>query len=260
MTHLFQIFILAFVEGLTEFLPVSSTGHMIIVSHWLQMPQDEALKAFEVIIQLAAIFAIMLIYRQQMRLKKWRLWLKVLLAFLPVAIIGFIFAHQVKSLFLVPVVATMFIIGGLALIVLEHFYKTSQKVKINQIDQVSWQAALKVGLWQVLALIPGTSRSGATIFGGMVSGLSRSVATEFSFLVALPVILAASGYDLVKHGHQFNFNQWQLLLFASFVAFTVAYVAVKLLADYVKKHTLIAFGIYRILFGLLLIYFFYFPR
>ncbi len=179
--NLFSVMVLSLVEGVTEFLPISSTGHMIVVSSFLKMVQSENLKAFEVIIQLAAILAIVVIYRDKVSFKKLSLWLKVLIAFIPVGLVGFLFAHFIKSLFLVPVVATMFIVGGVAFIILEYFYRRRPAPKVKTMDQISYWQALKVGLWQVLALVPGTSRSGATIFGSMVSGLSRQVAVEFSF-------------------------------------------------------------------------------
>ncbi len=255
MTLLLPVIILALVEGITEFLPVSSTGHLIVVAKFLHLPQTDHLKAFEVIIQLSAILAIAWFYRARFTWKNRQLWLKVILAFLPIGFVGFLLADLVKSLFSVTVVAIMFILGGLAFVLLEKFYSRLQHPTTN-LDSVTWTQALKIGFWQVLALIPGTSRSGATIFGGMVSGLDRQTATEFSFLLALPVMLAASGYDLVKHYRLFSLQEWHYLLLASLISFVTAYLTVKLFLTYLKQHNFNLFGVYRLLFGLLLLLFF----
>ncbi len=254
--NLFSVMVLSLVEGVTEFLPISSTGHMIVVSSFLKMVQSENLKAFEVIIQLAAILAIVVIYRDKISFKKLSLWLKVLSAFIPVGLVGFLFAHFIKSLFLVPVVATMFIVGGVAFIILEYFYRRRPAPKVKTMDQISYWQALKVGLWQVLALVPGTSRSGATIFGSMVSGLSRQVAVEFSFLTALPVMLAAAGFDFLKHYPSFGSSYSSLLLFSFALTFIVAFVTVRLFLKYIKKYNLTPFGWYRIIFGIFLLIWF----
>ncbi len=246
------IAILAFIEGLTEFLPISSTGHMIVVSRFLNLPQTETLKAFEVIIQLAAIFAIAIFYRHRFRWSERQLWFKVFLAFLPIGLIGFLFVDLIKSLFSVTVVAVMFLLGGLIFLLIEHKYSANSH-PTTSLDKITWSQALKIGFWQVLALIPGTSRSGATIIGGILSGLDRQTATEFSFLLALPVMLAASSFDLIKHYHLFTLEQWHLLLMASFIAFLTAYLTVKFFLSYLKHHDFKLFGWYRILFGLLLL-------
>ena len=253
--HWFNILILSLVEGVTEFLPVSSTGHMIVVSKFLSLSQTKVLKAFEVIIQLAAILAIVLFYRHRLRWSQRQLWLKVFLAFLPVGIVGFLLADLVKSLFSVPIIALMFILGGLVFIFIEKRY-SSFSHQTQSLDSITWQQAFKIGLWQVLALIPGTSRSGATIVGGLLSGLDRHTATKFSFLLALPVVLAASGFDLLKHYRLFTLQEWHLLLFASLVAFISAYLTVKFFLTYLKHHNFTFFGWYRLLFGLILLLFF----
>ncbi len=255
MFSLIHVITLAVVEGLTEFLPVSSTGHLIVAARFLHLPQTEDLKAFEVIVQLSAILAIAWFYRSRFRWSQRQLWLKVFLAFLPIGIVGFLLADLVKSLFSVSIVATMFIVGGLTFLWLEkqyhHFSHPTQ-----QLQDVSWSQALKIGLWQILALIPGTSRSGATIIGGMLSGLDRQTATEFSFLLALPVMLAASGYDLVKHYSLFTVQEWHFLFIASLISFITAYLTVKFFLAYLKHHNFNFFGLYRLAFGLLLLLFF----
>ena len=253
--NLIHVFILSIVEGITEFLPISSTGRMIVVSKFLHMPQTNNLKAFEVIIQLSAIFAIVLYYKTKLNLQNKSLWFKIVVAFLPIGMFGFLFSSFVKSLFSVYIVAFMFIVGGVAFIFLEHFFSNLEH-GVSNLNEISYTQAFKVGLWQILALIPGTSRSGATIFGGMISGLSRQTATEFSFLLALPVMISASGYDLFKNAHIFTSQDWLLLIFSSIVSFIAAYATVKLFLAYIKKHNFISFGIYRIVFGLLLFLFY----
>jgi len=175
---IFQAIILGIVEGATEFLPISSTGHMIVVADWLGMKQTEANTAFEVIIQLAAILAVVFNYKEKFTLQKIDLWTKVFVAFLPIGIVGFIFSHQVKALFSVPVVATMFIVGGIIFLILEYFYK-AQNHTTTDVEQVTMKQALWIGVAQVFALIPGTSRAGSTIVGALLVGLSRKAAAEF---------------------------------------------------------------------------------
>ncbi len=252
-----NIFILSVVEGITEFVPISSTGHMIVVAKFLNMPQTQALKALEVIIQLSAILAIVWFYKNRLSFKKALFWLKVFIAFLPVGLIGFIFSSYIKGLFSVYVVAVMFILGGIAFLIFEYFYKHSASERINKLEDVTYLQAFKVGLWQVLALIPGTSRSGATILGGMASGLSRQTATEFSFLTALPVMVSAAGFDLVKNHHFFEAGQFKLLIAALIIAFLTAYFTVKFLLKFIKRHTFIPFAVYRIIFGLILLWFWF---
>ena len=247
-----NVFILSLIEGITEFLPVSSTGHMIVVSRFLSLPQSQTLKAFEVIIQLSAILAIVLFYKDKLSFKRVLFWLKVFIAFLPVGLVGFLLSDFVKSLFSVYVVAIMFILGGIAFLILENFYKRSITKKTSELEEVTYLQAFKIGLWQVLALVPGTSRSGATILGGMVSGLSRQTATEFSFLTALPVMVSAAGFDLVKNYHFFDLQQWRLLVFALMVSFLTAFLTVKFFLKYVRKYNFVPFAVYRIVFGLIL--------
>ncbi len=248
---IFQAIILGIVEGMTEFLPISSTGHMIVVADWLGMKQTEANTAFEVIIQLAAILAVVFNYKEKFRRDKIDLWAKVFIAFLPIAIIGFIFSHQVKALFSVPVVATMFIVGGIVFLILEHFYKPERHTT-TEVEQVSFKQALWIGIAQVFALIPGTSRAGSTIVGALLVGLSRKAAAEFSFLLALPVMAATSGYDLLKHYQDFEGSNFIALGAGFITAFVVAYLTMKFFIKFLEKFTFVAFGVYRILFGLLL--------
>jgi undecaprenyl-diphosphatase len=245
--------ILGLVEGATEFLPISSTGHMIVVSQWLGMEQTEGNKAFEVIIQLAAILAVVANYKERFTFKHTRLWCQVFIAFLPVAIVGFLFRHQIKELFSVSVVATMFIVGGVIFLVTEKVIK-NKKASVEQLEDLSFKQALWVGLAQVFALIPGTSRAGSTIVGALFAGLSRKASAEFSFLLALPVMMAASGYDLLSNYKAFSGAQLLLLLVGFVVAFASAFVTMKLFMAFLDKFTFVAFGWYRIVFGGLLLF------
>ena len=245
--------ILGTVEGITEFLPISSTAHMIIVSTLLGLKQTIQNVAFEVIIQLGATLAIVFLYLEKINFKEINLWKKVILAFFPLAIIGFLLRHQIKELFTIQTVAWMFIIGGIVFFIVEKLY-SFKKVKVKDVEKVSFKQALIIGFFQVFALIPGTSRSGATIVGGMFSGLSRKTAADFSFLLAIPTMFAASGYELLKNIHSFSNQNLLVLVIGFIVSFISSYIAVKLFLKFVQKYTLNAFGIYRIIFGIILLY------
>jgi undecaprenyl-diphosphatase len=250
--NLIDSIILGIVEGITEFLPISSTAHMIIVSTLLGLKQTIQNIAFEVIIQLGATLAIVLIYLEKINFKEIKLWQKVFLAFLPLAVIGFLLRHSIKDLFTINTVAWMFIIGGVVFFIVEKLYNEDNKIK--DVEKVSFKQALIIGFFQVFALIPGTSRSGATIVGGMLSGLSRKTAADFSFLLAIPTMFAASGYEFIKNISSFKDQNLTVLAVGFIVSFISAYIAVKLFLKFVEKYTLNAFGIYRIIFGVLLLY------
>ena len=250
--NLVDSIILGIVEGITEFLPISSTAHMIIVSTLLGLKQTVQNIAFEVIIQLGATLAIVLIYLEKINFKEIKLWQKVFLAFLPLAVIGFLLRHSIKDLFTINTVAWMFIIGGVVFFIVEKLYKEGNKIK--DVEKVSFKQALIIGFFQVFALIPGTSRSGATIVGGMLSGLDRKTAADFSFLLAIPTMFAASGYEFIKNISSFKDQNLTVLAVGFIVSFISAYIAVKLFLKFVEKYTLNAFGIYRIIFGILLLY------
>ncbi len=249
---IFQAIIIGIIEGFTEFLPISSTGHMIVASKFLGIPQDSLTKAYEVIIQFAAILAVMLIYRDKISFKKIALWQKLIVAFLPLAIVGFIFKDQIKTLFNVETVAWMFIIGGIVFLVVESFYE-EKKSHISNVEEVSFKEALWIGFAQIFSLIPGTSRAGATIIGGLLTGLDRKTSMEFSFLLAIPVMTAVSGYDLLKHYEEFVSVNWSAFAIGFMVAFVVAYLTIKLFLVFIQKFTFVTFGIYRIIFGVILL-------
>ena len=225
---------------------------MIVASEFLGIPQDALTKAYEVIIQFAAILAVMLIYRDKITFKKIPLWTKLFVAFLPLAIVGFIFKDTIKTLFNVETVAWMFIIGGIVFLVVEYFY-TEKEHAVHDVEQVSIKQALAVGVAQIFSLIPGTSRAGATIIGGMLAGMDRKSSAEFSFLLAIPVMAAVSGYDLLKHYHEFASANWGAFAIGFVVAFVVAYATIKLFLVYLQRFTFVPFGIYRIIFGTVLL-------
>lgn len=257
---LLKALILGLVEGLTEFLPVSSTGHMIIVGDLLNF-NDEIGKAFEIVIQLGAILAICWEYRRRLlqvaggvtrEPAAQRFIVNLFIAFLPVAIFGLLFNKAIKAHLFQPfTVAIAFIVGGLIILWVEKGRRYAPR--IHSVEEMGWGDALKIGLAQVLALIPGTSRSGATIIGGMLFGLSRQAATEFSFFLAIPVMFAASFYDLYKHWDLMDSQQLGVFTVGFVTAFASAFVATKALIKFVARHTFMVFAWYRVAFGVLLL-------
>jgi len=200
--------------------------------------------------------AVVLNYKEKFTLQKIELWKKLILAFFPIGIVGFIFSHQVKALFSVEIVAIMFIIGGIIFLVVEKFYIPNEEKLIDDVEKVSYKQALWIGIAQIFALIPGTSRAGSSIIGALLVGLSRKASAEFSFLLAVPVMCAVTGYDLLKHYHEFSDANLITLAIGFVVAFIVAYITIKLFLKFLEKFTFVAFGIYRILFGIFLLTFF----
>jgi undecaprenyl-diphosphatase len=247
-----QAIIIGIIEGFTEFLPISSTGHMIVASEFLGIEQSAVVKAYEVIIQFAAILAVMLLYRDKINLNEIALWQKIVTAFFPLAIVGFLLKDWIKEIFTVSTVAWMFIIGGIIFIIVEHFHKDEEK-ESTEVEDVSWGQALIIGFGQILSLIPGTSRAGSTIIAGMLSGVNRKASTEFSFLLAIPVMMAVSGYDLLKHYQDFIGADLTAFIVGFVVAFVVAYATIKLFIVFLQRFTFVAFGIYRIIFGVVLL-------
>lgn len=250
---IFDSVILGIIEGFTEYLPVSSTGHLIVASHFLGIDQTSINKAFEVIIQFAAILAVVFNYKDKFTVQKIGLWTKVVIAFLPIGTVGFLFSHQIKELFSVQIVATMFIIGGIIFLIVEKFFLENEQELLEDVEQVSLKQAIWIGFAQVFALIPGTSRAGSTIIGALLVGLSRKASAEFSFLLAVPVMCAVTGYDLLKHYKEFT-NEGLLTLGVGFVvSFVVAYLTIKLFMAFLEKFTFAFFGVYRIILGVVLL-------
>lgn len=261
-----KVFILGIVQGITEWLPVSSTGHMILVNQFLPLAGEKSfVDVFMVVIQFGSILAVVTLYFHKLnpfspkKTKKEKadtvsLWLKVLTAVVPAAIIGVLFEDKIDALFFnAPTVAATLIIYGILFIIIESRHK---KPTITTFEGLSYKTALLIGIFQILALIPGTSRSGSTILGAVLLGTSRYVAAEFSFFLAIPVMLGASLLKIVKYGLAFSGMQWALLIFGMVVAYVVSVIAIKFLMKYIKKHDFKAFGYYRIVLGIIVIAYF----
>jgi len=255
--------ILGLVEGLTEFLPVSSTGHLIVAGSLLNFTGERA-KLFEIVIQAGAIVAVCWEYRARLfavarglprERAARRFVLNLLIAFLPAALLGLAFAGAIKARLFAPVpVAGAFIAGALVILWAERRQRRRpDRVRIRSVDELSWTDALKIGCAQAFALIPGTSRSGATIIGGMLFGLSRQAATEFSFFLAIPTLFAATGYDLVKNRHLLSTGDLSMIAVGFAVAFVSAFFTIRALLRYVAHHDFVPFAWYRIAFGLVIL-------
>lgn len=244
--QLIHAIILGIVEGLTEFLPVSSTGHLILAGRALGLPETEFLKSFEIAVQLGAILAVVFLYHRRL-LAGPAVWLRVGAAFLPTAVIGFILYKIIKQHLLgnTDVVAWSLFLGGVFFILFERWHRERPGGTDELVRLPIWKCAL-IGLFQSLSVIPGVSRSGATILGGLGLGLRRSVIVEFSFLLAVPTMTAAMGLDLLKSSHTFTGRELGLLAAGMIVSFIVAITTIRLFIGYVQRHSFTAFGVYRI--------------
>ena len=251
---IFDAIILGVLEGLTEFLPISSTGHLILASHLLGLEQTDAHKTFEVSIQLGSILAVLFLFAQRL-LQSKSLWIKIIVAFLPTAIFGFLFYKTIKSLFGIETVSVMLVIGGIILLMIEYFRRNHDESQNISIDDLSIKQSFIIGLFQSISMVPGTSRSGATIIGGLFCGLSRKDAAQFSFLLAIPTMFVATGYDLFKNRATMIIDDYSLLVLGFCTAFVVAYFTVKAVMNFLTTHTFVVFGIYRIIVGLIFWYF-----
>jgi undecaprenyl-diphosphatase len=259
-------FLLGVVEGLTEFLPVSSTGHLILVSDWLGL-NDEKGKVFDIVIQLGAILAVCWEFRVRIARAfaglasdpvQQRFATNLLVAFVPAAVVGLAFQSQIKKYLFNPTsVAAALIVGALAIFAVERWYKARGQARVLSVYDMSWKDALKVGIAQCFSLIPGTSRSGATIMGGMLFGLSRNVATEFSFFLAIPIMFAATGYQVVKYRALLSADDLANIAVGFAVSFVFALIAVKALIRYVARHDFNAFAWYRIALGVVVLAYFW---
>lgn len=248
---LLDALILGIIEGLTEFLPISSTAHLMIANRLLSIPLTNFVKSFDIIIQLGAILAVVVLYLRRLLLEHVTFY-KVFLAFVPTAIIGALLYPVVKNSLLgnLPVAALALILGGVVMIIFEYTQKNQ-----NGNDNITFRQAFWVGVFQILALIPGVSRAGATVIGGQSLGVSRKTIVEFSFLLAIPTMIGAAGLDMVKSSFIFNSSEWLLLAIGFFSAFLTALLAVKLLLRFIERHSFTTFGWYRIIIGLLILLF-----
>lgn len=273
LIEILKVVILGIIQGITEWLPISSTGHMILADTFLQLQQPkDFMDMFYVVIQLGSILAVVVLYFNKLnpfsraksraeRLSTFQLWFKVIVAILPIGVIGLLVDDWVTEHFYTPtVIAIALIFYGVLFILLE---KRNHRVKprIRNFEQLSYRTAVCIGILQLLAIIPGTSRSGSTILGAMLLSCSRFVATEFSFFMAIPVMFGASGYKILKFILKTGLAsitgfQWGLLLIGSLVAFVVSLFAIKFLMNFIRKHDFTAFGWYRIMLGIIVIFFF----
>lgn len=267
--ELIKVFILGVVEGITEWLPISSTGHMILVDEFIKLDVSaEFLEMFLVVIQLGAILAVIFLYfdklipfdyRHGWKVKKdtFSMWFKIIFACLPAAVVGILFDDQLNELFYNPLtVAIALIVFGILFIFIENYNK-GRSSKINSISEITYNTALIIGIFQLIAAIfPGTSRSGATIVGALLIGVSRTVAAEFTFFLAVPVMLGASLLKIVKFGFAFTSYELILLIFGMAVAFVVSMITIKFFMSYIKKHDFKVFGWYRIILGIIVLVYF----
>ncbi|MCO1603734.1 undecaprenyl-diphosphate phosphatase [Desulfosporosinus nitroreducens] len=268
LIEIMKAVILGIVEGVTEWLPISSTGHMILVDQFIQLNMSEAFKEmFFVVIQLGAIISVVVLYwnklvpvsfQKKLAVKKDTLvlWLKILTACIPAAIIGLLYDDQIDAQFYnYQTVAVTLILYGILFIVIESRNK-NLRPRINNLSQITYKTAMLIGVFQVLALIPGTSRSGATILGAILIGTSRTVAAEFTFFLAIPIMFGASLIKILKFGFVFTNSEILILLTGMIVAYIVSILSIKFLVGYIQKHDFKVFGWYRIILGIILALYF----
>ena len=244
-----QVIILAIIEGITEFLPVSSTGHMILASSIMGIQGNDFVKLFTVAIQLGSILSVIVLYFKRF-FKSFDFYFKLLAAFIPAVIFGLLFSKKIDQLLESPLsVAIALLVGGIILLFVDKWFKDGN---IDDTDQISYPTAIKIGFFQCISMIPGTSRSAASIVGGMTQKLTRKAAAEFSFFLAVPTMFGATAkklYDFYKEGHTISPNEINLLIIGNVVGFVVAMLAIKSFIGYLSKHGFKAFGIYRIIVG-----------
>jgi undecaprenyl-diphosphatase len=255
LIDLVKSFFLGVVEGITEFLPISSTGHLILLNQWVSFDKHFT-EFFDIFIQLGAILAVVLFFWKKIWPINIKVWLKIIIAVIPALVIGGLFGDFIReNLFNFWIVALALIVGGLIIIYIEDKNIT---YKYDSIDGLSWKHAFFIGLIQCLAMIPGTSRSAATIIGALLLGSSRSLAVEFSFFLAIPTLIAASGYSLLKHGLVISGEEILVLIVGFITSFFVALYVIKFLMKYIKNHNFNFFAYYRIILGILILLYFTF--
>ncbi|HHT50085.1 MAG TPA: undecaprenyl-diphosphate phosphatase [Eubacteriaceae bacterium] len=266
--EIIKAIILGIVQGITEWLPISSTGHLILVEQFIKFELSQVfVNTFFVVIQFGSILAVLVLFFSKLnpfdryknttqRKETFHLWVKIAIASIPAGIIGFLFDDIIEeALYNSTIVALMLIVYGVLFIIIES---RSNRPRFIELDDIGYTTALFIGFFQVLALIPGTSRSGATILGAVLLGTSRYIAAEFSFFMAIPVMIGASGYKLLKVGMAFNGLEWLALAVGSIVSFIVSVFAIKFLLGYIRKNDFKIFGYYRIILGIIVLAYFYF--
>jgi undecaprenyl-diphosphatase len=246
---IFDAVILGIVEGITEYLPVSSTAHLVLTAELLNLEQDAFLKAYEIIVQIAPIFSVMLIYKQRL-IQSRELWYKLIFSFIPTGIVGFLFHKQIEAMFSTNSTLALMVLTGVIFLIIEYLYKEKEH-HVDTLEHISYRQAFYIGSFQILSLIPGVSRSGVTILGAMLVGLKREVAMSFSFLLAIPTMGAASGYMMLKEHEVIMQGNFELLLVVFIISFIIGYIAVKSFLAIVARYNFTPFGIYLIVAGLL---------
>ncbi len=261
--NILQVILLGIVEGITEFLPISSTAHIEITQYFLGIVTTDFTKSFQIAIQLGAIMAVVFLYRKKLFSSPFIYYRNILIAFIPTGIIGFLLYKIIKTFLLgnIFLAAVMLFLGGLVIIFYERRESKnksgSKEIPIQTIETLSVKELLVLGTAQALAVVPGVSRSGAVIISGRMLGLSRILITEFSFLLAIPTMLAATAYDLLKSGFSFTSIEWGSIGLGFVVSFITAFFVVKWLIDYIKNNSFSVFGWYRVFLGLFLILFYF---
>lgn len=266
MDSILKAIIMGIVEGFTEFLPISSTGHLILVNHFLHLPADFAV-LFNILIQLGAILSVVVYFRKELipwafnktpaqRQAVWDVWKKTLVGVTPALLIGALIGEFIEKILFVPsVVAGALFFGGIFLVLIE---RRKNSDKIQNMAALSYKTAFVIGLIQCLAMIPGISRSAATIIGGMLLGCSRTIAAEFSFFLAIPTMIAAAGYQLIKNWDNTSAGEWGVLLIGCVTSFFAAWAAIAFLMNYIRKNDFKIFGYYRIVLGIIVLAYFTF--
>lgn len=251
-----QAIILSIVEGLTEFLPISSTGHLVLAAEVLGIPQTEFVKSFEIFIQLGAILAVVFLYHKKLLTAGLKFWRNILLAFIPTAVLGLIFYKIIKDLLLGNIYVTLsaLLMGGIVLIFLNKLLPYKNNLEL---EDLSLKQALYIGFFQAISMIPGVSRAAATIIGGISQGLNKKAAVEFSFLLAIPTMLAATSLDLIRSNYSFSVFEYQTLAVGFIGSFFTALLAIKFFINFIAIHDFKLFGVYRILLAII---FFLFMR
>lgn len=261
-----QSVVLGIVQGITEWLPISSTGHLLLINQFLNLDVSEKfMNMFKVVIQFGSILAVIVLYFNKLnpfspkktaeqKKSTWTLWFKVIVAVIPAAVAGFLLENIIDTALSTPyVIAAALIIYGVLFIVIEN---KNKKPNVTDLNKLTYKRALAIGAFQMLALIPGTSRSGSTILGAVMLGTSRECASEFSFFLAIPVMFGASLLKMLGFGFNLSSAEWQILITGTLVSFLVSLAAIKFLMGYVKKHDFKAFGYYRIVLGVLVLIYF----
>ena len=268
MLDILKVIIFGIVEGITEWLPISSTGHLILLEELLKLSQGDAFfEMFQVVIQLGAVLAVVVIYfhklnpfspkkTQKQKMMTWQIWIEGLIGSVPAAVVGLLLNDWIdEKLYHWYVVAAMLIVYGILFIIVENYQK-GKEPKVKKLSQLSIKMLLVIGVFQMLAMIPGTSRSGATIVGALMLGVSRGVAAEFTFFLAIPVMFGASALKLFKFGFDFTGMQAAILIIGMAVSFIVSVIAIKFLLKYIKNHDFKVFGYYRIVLGVIVFLYF----